>query len=127
MSGGAQDDRRHRGARSHHAGMAAEEAVERHYQRAGLTILEWRWRGQGGEIDLIARDGDVVVFVEVKQSASHDEATWHLTPAQVARISASVQDYVGGLPSGANADVRFDLALVDGQGQVQILANVLAG
>ena len=49
--------RKARGVTSYHAGVAAEEAVARQYERAGLHIAARRWRGKGGEIDLIARDG----------------------------------------------------------------------
>ena len=53
-----------RGARNFAAGLAAEDAVARHYERRGATVAHRRWRGGGAEVDLIAREGGTVVFVE---------------------------------------------------------------
>jgi len=47
-------------------GQAAEEAAARWLARAGLAVLERNVRFREGEIDLVCREGDVVVFVEVK-------------------------------------------------------------
>jgi putative endonuclease len=47
-------------------GRAAEDAAAAHLTGAGLKILERNVRLGHGEIDLVCRDGDVVVFVEVK-------------------------------------------------------------
>jgi putative endonuclease len=47
-------------------GKTGEDLACRELERRGYAILERRWRLRGGEIDIIARDGDTVVFVEVK-------------------------------------------------------------
>jgi putative endonuclease len=47
-------------------GLAGEAAAERFIRRAGWRLLARRFRTRAGEIDLVALDGDVVVFVEVK-------------------------------------------------------------
>ena len=114
------------GAVSYHAGLAAEAAVEEHYTRTGRPICARRWRGAAGEIDLIARDGTEVIFIEVKQSASHAEAALHLTPRQIARIAASAADFLAGEPHGQLTPARFDVALVDGQGRIEILENAFS-
>ena len=57
-----------RGQIAHHSGEAAEQQVARHYERLGYEILSQRWRGAGGEIDLIVRNPETVVFVEVKKA-----------------------------------------------------------
>lgn len=74
---------------SYLAGKAAEDAVARIYARSGRAIAASRWRGASGEIDLIARDGGEVIFIEVKQSRSHAEAAEHLTRRQMGRIYAA--------------------------------------
>jgi putative endonuclease len=58
-------------------GRAAEDAAATHLTRAGLTIVERNVRLGHGEIDLVCRDRDVVVFVEVKCR----RATWGDPPA----------------------------------------------
>jgi len=47
-------------------GLRGERRAARYLRRQGMRILEKRYRARHGEIDLIARDGDAVVFVEVK-------------------------------------------------------------
>lgn len=111
---------------SYRKGLHAEEAVERVYQRAGREICARRWRGASGEVDLIARDGAEVIFIEVKASRTHEEAALKLGPAQMARICASAAEFIGGEPAGQLTPCRFDLALVDGQGRVEILQNAFA-
>lgn len=113
----------HRGRMAYHAGLAAEELVARHFKRKGHRIAAQRWRGQLGELDLIVEDGDAFIFVEVKQSRDFDTALSHITPAKVRRLYATVEEYLGSLSNGSLIDLRFDVALVDGKGDVQILEN----
>lgn len=115
--------RTERGLRSHLSGLAAEEAVARHYDGAGRPVCARRWRGQWGEIDLIARDGDQLVLIEVKQSRTHDEAMSHITQVQVERIFHAAAEYVEVQSGDASTDLRFDLALVDGMGRVVVHEN----
>ena len=111
------------GTVSWHAGAAAEERVALLYERRGLTVAARRWRGQVGEIDLVLRDGAALVFVEVKQSRSFARAAEHVSRRQMARIMAAAQEFLAGEPAGQLTDIRFDVALVNGQGEVEILEN----
>ena len=115
--------RQHRGTRAHLAGEAAEEIVARHYENRGYTVAERRWRGPGGEIDLILRGPQELVFVEVKHSSTSSAAALRITPRQVARIYASAGKYLETEPQGQLTPVRFDAALVDGTGAVEIIEN----
>lgn len=115
-----------RGAMAHHAGCAAEDSVAGRYERSGLAIVARRWRGKSGEVDLIARDGDGYVFVEVKKSASHAQAAQRLTGRQIARIFDAATEFVAGTVLGLAAQMRFDVALVDATGRIEILENALA-
>ena len=123
----AQRARKARGLTNYRAGHAAEASVARHYEDRGVTICARNWRGVTGEIDLIGRDGDVVVFVEVKQSRSHDMAASHISQAQIGRIFATVDEFLAGEPKGLLTDVRIDLALVDGAGRIEVVENAFAG
>ncbi|MGL4236648.1 YraN family protein [Tabrizicola sp.] len=116
-----------RGLQNYHAGHAAEGSVARHYEDRGIAICARNWRGLTGEIDLIGRRGDEVIFVEVKQSRSHDLAASHLSQAQIGRIFATVDEFLAGEPKGLLTDVRIDLALVDGLGRIDVLENAFAG
>ncbi len=51
-------------------GREGEALAERHLRGLGCRILERRHRNRGGELDLVALDGDTIVFVEVKARTS---------------------------------------------------------
>ena len=53
-------------------GDAAEALALRHLQRQGLKLVERNWRCAGGELDLIMRDGDALVLVEVRARSRGD-------------------------------------------------------
>ncbi len=112
------------GAGSYHAGLAAEDQVARRYMAAGYPLAARRWRGEGGEIDLVHRDGSGVIFVEVKQAATHDIAAERLGPRQMHRIWSAAAEFLAGEPGGQDTEARFDVALVDGQGRIAIVENV---
>lgn len=113
------------GAVAHHGGLAAEEIVARHYERQGFGVLRRRWRGPGGEIDLVLRGRDGLVFVEVKRAADFARAAERIGPRQLARIRASAAAFLEGERGGQDSAARLDVALVDGQGRVEILENLL--
>lgn len=115
--------RSRRGALAQQAGLAAEEIVAGTYARRGLPVVRRRWRGAGGEIDLIARQGDGLVFIEVKKGRSFDAAAQRLGARQIGRLCDAAAEFLAGEPRGQNTDVRFDLALVDGQGAVRVIEN----
>lgn len=127
VSSPARQTRKTRGLTNYLAGHAAEAAVARLYEDRGIAICARNWRGITGEIDLIGRDGDVLVFIEVKQSRTHDLAASHISDAQIRRIFATVDEFVATEPRGLLTDVRIDLALVDGQGRIDVVENAFAG
>jgi putative endonuclease len=51
-------------------GQRGERIAERHLVALGMTVLDRNWRCPQGEIDLVLRDGDETVFVEVKTRTS---------------------------------------------------------
>lgn len=111
------------GSIGYHAGLAAEEIVASDYARRDHGIAARRWRGKSGEIDLITREGDTVVFVEVKKSKNFATAATRLGRRQMDRILASAAEFLGGEPRGQLTDVRFDLAVVNGFGALKVIEN----
>lgn len=108
---------------NYHAGLAAEAIVENEYARRGRGIAGRRWRGRGGEIDLIVRDGTGLVFVEVKKSRTHDQALRRVSRKQMDRLCAAASEFVSHEPNGQLTDMRFDVATVDAAGTVRIIEN----
>lgn len=117
--------RKLRGQLAYTFGLSAEETVAREYDRRGHQLLERRWRGAGGEIDLIFQKDQEIVFVEVKASKTHARAGASLGARQIARLCASAEDYIGRLPKGLLTPMRIDVALVNGAGEVECLENAL--
>ncbi len=111
------------GKLSYHRGQVAETVAEQAYLGMGAQILAKRWRGAGGEIDLIVRLNDTVIFAEVKAAKDHDSAAARITARQAQRIFASAQTYLTETP---DQHQRFDAVLVDQRGVVEIRANALA-
>ena len=109
---------------SYVAGLAAEDAVLRGYEREGYEMAARRWRGSAGEIDLILRNADGFVFVEVKKARDLARAACRLSQAQLARICQTASEYLGDIPDGGLMEMRFDLALVDGTGRMARYQNI---
>ncbi|ABV94563.1 conserved hypothetical protein [Dinoroseobacter shibae DFL 12 = DSM 16493] len=116
--------RQARGTRAMLSGAAAEARVERAYRDRGCDVLATRWRGSGGEVDLIVRRGDLLVFVEVKSSASYTRAIESLSLAQLTRIQNTALEFLDRSPDLAGLEMRFDLAVVEGSGRFRVLANI---
>lgn len=112
-------------AMRYHAGLSAERIVARRYLRRGAEFLQHRWRGRGGEIDLIFRENGEFVFVEVKSSKSHERAAQRLGRRQVQRIMRAASEYAAQATGVADNYMRFDVATVNNSGDVRVLENAL--
>ncbi|MCA8884737.1 MAG: YraN family protein [Rhodobacteraceae bacterium] len=108
------------------SGEAAEQAVADRYRRDGYLLRDRRYRRQGGEIDLIMSDAAQIVFIEVKKARDFDTAAARLRPAQRARLDRTARHYLAQMPGGQDTCCRFDVALVDAVGRVQVIANAFA-
>src|SRR5216683_2305707 len=77
-------------------GKTGEDLACRELERRGYAIIARRYRCRGGELDIIARDGSTLVFVEVKARDSRafgdaaEAVTWH----KQQRIVRLASDYV---------------------------------
>jgi len=120
-----QTDRIRRGKRNYLAGLSAEQSVRKTYEANGYVLAAERWRGGGGELDLVFQRGGTFVFVEVKRSRTHDLAASRVSQQQIERIFAAATVFISDVAMAPFADLQFDVALVDGSGVVQILENAL--
>lgn len=99
-------------------GRAAEARAAAHLQAHGLRIVARNYRVAGGEIDLIARHGAELVFVEVRsrRSAAFGSAAETVTAAKRRRIQLAAQQYLQGLPQRTLPPCRFDIVSITGPG-----------
>ncbi len=115
-----------RGRRAYHEGVAAENVVADRYLRDGHELVARRWRGLGGEIDLILRRGAEYVFVEVKKGRDLSHLAERVTVRQVERILCAAEEFLDGQPGGLLAPLRFEVALTDGRGRIEVIENAFS-
>jgi len=95
-------------------GRRAEELAAAYLQQQGLALVERNYRCRYGEIDLIARDGATLVFVEVRMRSAdrYGGAAGSITAAKRARLLRAARHYLARVrPAPA---CRFDALLVSG-------------
>ena len=101
----------------------ARRAAERRGRRAetlaafalrlsGWRILARRWRSKAGEIDLVARRGRLIAFIEVKARSDTTDALEAVSARQRARIARAASSFLAQHPKFANLDARFDAVVV---------------
>ncbi len=87
-------------------GLLSEMRAARFLRSQGMKILASRYRARGGEIDLIARDGVTLAFVEVKNSAALCGGAARVDARKRARIKSAAQAYMA---ARGEYDARFDV------------------
>lgn len=94
------------------AGSAAEDLAARYLEAHGLVILDRNWRCRAGEIDLVAREGATLVFVEVRlrTSAVFGGAAASVDAHKQRRILQAARLYLAGRP---DAPCRCDVVVLD--------------
>lgn len=83
-------------ARHIEIGQRGEQVATSYLLGLGWMVLARNWRGARGELDIIARDGDVLVFVEVKsrQNAPAEEAFMQVSQRKQAALIRTAEDYL---------------------------------
>ncbi len=97
-------------------GAWAEDRALKLLQERGLEILARNYRLPGAEIDLIARDGETIVFVEVKQRSSsrYGAPGEHLSVRQIERVRKAALVYLLAHFGSEDFPCRFDAVLIEG-------------
>ena len=93
-------------------GDRAEQIAAEYLRDKGLALIESRYRCRWGEIDLILRDRNTVVFAEVRlrHSKTFGGAAYSVDRRKQARIIATARHYLAGTREAA---CRFDVVLLD--------------
>jgi putative endonuclease len=108
-------------------GADAENLAAAYLQNAGLALVARNYRCRFGEIDLIARDGTTLVFVEVRlrSDGRFGGAAASITPAKRAKLLRTARHYLAGLARAPAC--RFDALLVDGKNNsIEWIKNAFA-
>lgn len=113
------------GQRAHMSGIAGEATAARFLERKGWRIIDQRCRTPHGEIDLIALDGEVLVFVEVKARQTLAEAAEAIAlPARQWQRLMEAAVFWAAEHDQHERDMRFDVILLGEGAQFRHLENV---
>ena len=93
-------------------GISAEARAAAYLMAKGFRIPARRFRSPYGEIDIVARRRNLLVFVEVKARASLEEAAYAVTPRNRRRIIDTAQAWLIAHPEHADFEMRFDVMLI---------------
>lgn len=96
-------------------GQVWEGRALRHLEQHGLTLVEANYRCKSGEIDLVCRDGEYWVFVEVRQRADavHGGAAASIGAGKQGRIVRAAHTYLMRFPRMPAC--RIDVVAIDGE------------
>ncbi|HYC54343.1 MAG TPA: YraN family protein [Candidatus Binatia bacterium] len=106
--------RQERTDRRRELGIAGEDAAAAFLQRCGYRIVARNVRSPFGELDIIAIDGEVVVFVEVK-TRRNGGALEAVDPRKQRRLTRLARSFLAGA-GWSRCPARFDVVAVDGRG-----------
>ena len=98
--------------RAERLGRRAEWRAELALRLKGYRVLARRYRTPFGEIDLIVRRGDLVLFVEVKARRTLLDAMEAVTATTERRIASASDRFMTTLPDHARLSYRYDLVAV---------------
>lgn len=87
-------------------GLMAERRAAAYLRGLGMTVERSRYRAADGEIDLIMRDGETLVFVEVKSAPHLGEGAMRVDKRKRLRIKSAARAYLKEHPADA---VRYDV------------------
>lgn len=95
-------------------GALGEELAVEYLHRKGYVIVERNWRSGHKEIDIVARDGDEMVFVEVKARANsfYGRPIDAVTPRKMHRLVLAADAYLR--CNMIDLNVRFDIITITG-------------
>lgn len=98
------------------AGEKMEELACRYLQARGLEFIEANYQCYSGEIDLIMRDKEHIVFVEVRHRADaiHGSALESITPAKIKKLVKAATLYLQRRKWLHTVNSRFDVVALDG-------------
>lgn len=111
-------------------GILGEDLACDELRRRGYAILARRYRTRAGEIDIVARDGETLVFVEVKarNGCEFGGAAAAVTGWKQRRVAQMALDYLA-RRRALDAPCRFDVVAIDfkdGKNRIEVYANAFA-
>ena len=98
---------------TYRSGLFAESVAGWFLNAKGYRIIARRFKTPVGEIDLIARRGRTIAFIEVKRRLSTEDGLYAVHPGNAARVRRAAEWWLKTHPMYAdNCDLRFDVVAV---------------
>lgn len=115
--------------RAERAGRRAERLVALYLRLTGHRILAQRFKTRSGEIDLIARRGKALIFIEVKQRARAEHAIDPVTARSEERIIRAGEVFLSRNPRYVEEAfaLRYDVVIVTGIWRIRHQTDVFRG
>ncbi|MDZ4121720.1 MAG: YraN family protein [Candidatus Cloacimonadaceae bacterium] len=91
-----------------------ESIAARYLIAQGYTIVTQNYRAPCGEIDIIAKNEDTLIFCEVKTRRKHsiNMALMNVSPKKQKHICNTAQYYINQIPAKSNLNTRFDIIVL---------------
>ncbi|MBI5413477.1 YraN family protein [Candidatus Peregrinibacteria bacterium] len=107
-------------------GYKGEDLAARYLQDKGYKILEKNFTVRGGEVDLVAQDGGVLVFVEAKTRTGTSFGTGDesVNFGKKQKLRHTIQRYIAEKPNLADSDYRVDLVEIELDSQSHELKKI---
>ena len=104
-------------------GAEAEARAQHHLEQQGLKLVTRNWRCPGGELDLVMRDRDTLVLVEVRKRSRSDygDAFASVHGRKRGRLIHAARMFLAEHPQYGKSPVRFDVVAIDGSDAVEWL------
>jgi putative endonuclease len=106
-------------------GRTAEERACRHLEGMGFAVMARNYRSGDGEIDIVARKGDLLVFVEVRsrEDAAFGSPEETVGPRKRRRVIAAARRYLSQVSPASWREARFDVIAIEGTGDSAALRH----
>jgi putative endonuclease len=107
-------------------GRDGESRAAEHLTSLGFRVLARNVRAAAGEIDLVALDGDTLVFCEVRTRRSREQggALESVTPAKQRQVVRVAEHFLARHPRLAPRPVRFDVVAIELSGDVATIVHL---
>lgn len=98
------------GLKQYLSGIVGEDEACAYLKNQGFEIIERNFHSKFGEIDIVAKRGEILHFIEVKSTSGDYEASYRLSPQKYEKILKTLNFYL--LKKGLNNDFQVDLLCI---------------
>ena len=110
---------------SYQLGIEAELLVAEHFNSLGFTLIARRYKTKFGEIDLVLKRENQIIFMEVKTRSRKFPIEELITQRQLDRNYAAAEFFLAQFPEYSNYDCRFDVIILYNKKIIHHIQNII--